>query len=153
MFGNRFNSSWGAPIPVRSVVSFIGSIILVVLTYSQWAQYIWPGLKEITSLETGTFTHDDMKLIWVPALVYVLGITNLMLLINIFKPLSCYRDGLIVVTAACFLGGPIWGGILFLIGLTPASFALTVALFVTFCVNVCMGIIIEFRLPGHVASR
>lgn len=121
-------------VPKRSVYSFILFILSLSFTYIQAIGYLIPGFLEIKNLGIKSGTINDIGLMWVPILAYLLISLNICLFINIFKKIKkCREVGFVFVAISGlisgFLLGPIFGLITylmeadFLIGLYNGIFA------------------------------
>lgn len=81
----------------RSISSIFGLIASLGFTYLQFVGYILPGFKELYMLELGAVTINNIGLIWVPIITYILIGLIVCLSVNIFKKLKGYEEkGLIM---------------------------------------------------------
>jgi hypothetical protein len=115
----------------RGIVFFLIFVIIVIFGYIQAIGYIIPGFKEIFSLNYKTTTVQQIGLMWVPFVSYIILATAICFFVGIFKKLKPFSkeeflttttpNGLVVgyiqgiITSFCmglfigFITGLIWG--------------------------------------------
>ena len=99
-------------IPIRSIWSTIGLILLGGFSYLQFVGYLIPSFQKIFSLKLDSIHLQDIGLIWVPIITYGLVSVMICLVVNIFKPIKSYSEGGLI---SGLISGLIWGLILGLI--------------------------------------
>jgi hypothetical protein len=95
---------------LRSRRSVLGLLLLTVVSYFLFQWYVIPGLSEIWALEPVNTTQDDLDLIMVPFVGYLIISGFACLTVDIFKPLKIWSEkGLSWHLGLCFLMGLVWG--------------------------------------------
>lgn len=114
----------------RVIWSFIGLIALLAFGWFQWVGYLEPGFKEIFDLETGIYTVETARLVWVPIISYLLVGALVALAVNIFTPLKALRGGGLFDALIMCLALGLFGGLVLslFVGLEGLVLGLAVAL-------------------------
>lgn len=138
-------------IPKRSIWSFFALLGSIIFTYFQAIGYLLPGYQEIANLNEN-LSINDLGLMWVPVIMYLLIGLNVSLFVNIFKKLKRFEEkgligaltfGLIVGLIGGFVGGLIFA---FIDGLTIGLiFGLIGTLTFGLIFGLTLGLIGEFK--------
>lgn len=95
-------------LPIRSIWSLIATLGLTAIIYSQAVDYLIPGFKSLWKLRF-TFGIEDITLIAVPIITYLLIAVWLCMVCNIFKKLKPYREeGIIYFLIWLLIAALIW---------------------------------------------
>jgi len=104
-------------IPMRSIWSSLIALAILGFTYIQVIGYIIPGFEEIFKLTKESTTIENVGLMWVPVISYILICGFICMIVRIFKDLKPYKEkGLIWGLIGGLIWGLIWGLIVGLIG-------------------------------------